>query len=209
MLTLCRLAPLQTLNYSKVSAQDRGDAELYYLSLIGKELSASPSTAEWRILAAHPRYGELCEKYGEPTVKRSADSAGPGDAAHPRSVATRLVRMVFYLSPAKEVSRTKEIPQSFNTYQVKAVVSRLFGLPPLSFSLIWETDELDPVNTTAGDQWDSSEDEEGDMQVDRAGFSGFVKREVELVDSTRDLTLWFPSDLHEARIRVQNMDISA
>ena len=239
MLTLCRLSSLQTLNYSKISPQDRGNSELYYLSLISRELSASPPSAEPRILADHPRYKELCEKYGEPTIKRSTDSSGAGDTVNPRSVAARLVRMTFHLTStppstrpiadntsqdhqgAREKraeitrTRTKEIPLSFDTYQVKAIASRLFGLPPLSFNLIWETDELDPVNMTntiQEDQWDSSEEEDSDSRLDLRSQAetdrlnpNFVKREVELVDSTRDIGFWFPGDLKEVKIRVDSI----
>lgn len=241
MLTLSRLSSLQMLNYSKISGHDRNNGELYYLSLIGKELSASPLAAEPGILATHPRYRELCEKYGEPSIARATDTTGLGGTVNPRSVAARLVRMAFYLSSPspsasrlpedtiqtnkqqteekEEVTKIKEIPRSFDTYQVKAIVSRLFELSPYIFKLVWETDELDPVNKTNmdEDEWDSSEDEGDDgLEEDSRGgkdslpvedkknnTNKLVKREVELVDSTRDIGFWFPGDLKEARIRIE------
>lgn len=206
MLTLARLSSIHVLNYGTITPQDRSNGELYYLSLIGKELSVTAEEAEQGILAAHPRYRELCEKYGEPVVRRAVSETNRpgGGLVNPRSVAARLVTMVFRLS---SVTKSKEIPLSFDTYQVKAIVSRLFGLPPFEFRLIWETDELDPVSkeSTEEDDWDS-EDDEADISnskpVNTGDSTKFVKREVELVDSTRDIGFWF-QDVGEARVRVE------
>lgn len=211
MLTLARLSCLEVLNYSKITPKDRQNGELYYLSLIGKELSTSSPTAESEILASHPRYAELCEKYGEPVIKRATRQV---DAVNPQSVAARLVKMTFYLPPGhdeqtKEAAKVKEIPRSFDTYQVKSIVARLFDLPPFQFRLIWETDELDPTrqeNMGEGD-YDSSEDEDTKAEPPKTQSTGpgaqFVRREVELVNSTRDIGVWFYGDLTEARVRVE------
>jgi hypothetical protein len=214
MLTLSRFPPrLTTLNYSTIKPTDRSNAEMYYLSLIGKELSATSETEESAILVTHPRYSELCELYSEPTITRAIVSAPGSRIIHPRSVAARLVKMAFRLSQNKEdVSevRLKEIPGSFDTYQVKSIVSRLFGLPAFGFKLVWETDEWDPVekeNIEAVD-WDDSEDEglaEQDIMPQRhdGSDSGFVRREVELVDSTRDVGFLFQGEEAEIRVRVE------
>lgn len=210
MLTLARLSPIQVLNHGNITPQDRGNGELYYLSLIGKELSVSPEDAEQQVLAAHPQYRGLCEKYGEPIVRR-AEASRQDDTVNPRSVAARLVEMVFRLSstpssssPA-ETTKVKEVPLSFDTYQVKAIVSRLFDLPPFEFRLIWETDELDPVHKDSMEEngWDSEEDETGNGTGNAAigDDTKFVKREVELVDSTRDIGFWL-QNVPEATIRV-------
>lgn len=205
------------LNYGKITPKDRNNGELYYLSLIGKELSASPETAEAGILAKHPRYTELCDLYGQPVIRRAESGTG-GAAVNPRSVAARLVKLVFRLSQTEAVARegstikAKEVPRSFDTYQVKAIVSRLFGLQPYSFRLVWETDELDPVSKEKMEDdegWDSEDDgEEGiddakEREVKVSEELGFVKREVELVDTTKDIGFWFQSDIAEARIRVE------
>ncbi|KAL4908324.1 hypothetical protein BDW74DRAFT_147252 [Aspergillus multicolor] len=209
MLTLARIATLQVLNYSTISEKDRSNAELYYLSLIGKELSASPEPAEPDISKTHPRYNELCKIYGEPLIQRATKGSGSGNAVNPRSVAARLVRIVFRLSQDNaETVKVKEIPQSYDTYQVKAIVSRLFGITPFEFRLIWETDELDPVskeNMDIEDEWDSEAEEE-DASADNLNSGDeakFVKREVELVDTTRDIGFWFQPDLLEARVRIE------
>jgi hypothetical protein len=222
MLTLSRFPPtLTVLNYSAISPQDRSNAEMYYLSLIGKELSATTEAEEPAILDTHPRYRELCELYAEPTITRAVVSDGSGARViHPRSVAARLVKMAFYLPRDDNGSErlVKEIPGSFDTYQVKALVSRLFGLPAFGFRLIWETDEWDPVEKAAGGDvavgWDEdSEDEErpdvgSGLQTmgDGPDTSRFVRREVELVDSTRDVGFLFQGEVGEVRIRIGMLD---
>ncbi|EKV07377.1 Tubulin-specific chaperone, putative [Penicillium digitatum PHI26] len=225
MLTLSRFpSSLTTLNYSTISPQDRSNAEMYYLSLIGKELSATSEEEEPVILATHPRYSELCELYVEPTITRAvvSDSSG-ARVIHPRSVAARLVKMAFRLPLGNDESKCqiKEIPGSFDTYQIKALVSRLFGLPAFGFRLIWETDEWDPVEREIGDEgvveWDEdSEDEDrpgtGSGLETTGGSpdqSRFVRREVELVDSTRDVGFLFQGEVGEVRIRVETLGFAS
>lgn len=226
MLTLARFPPtLRTLNYSNISLQDRSNAEMYYLSLIGKELSATSEEEESRILSTHPRYNELCDLYGEPTITRAVVSDASGQRViHPRSVAARLVKMAFRLSDPSSTAgastgrqqdsstqgQIKEIPASFNSYQVKALVSRLFGLPAYGFKLIWETDEFDPVEKDVGQEgfMDSDGDSEDEMQEgprvsSEPNGSRFVRREVELVESTRDIGFLFQGETGEMRIRVE------
>jgi hypothetical protein len=193
---------------------------MYYLSLIGKELSATTEEEEPAILATHPRYSELCELYVEPTITRAVVS-GSSDARviHPRSVAARLVKMAFRLplGNGESKSQVKEIPGSFDTYQVKALVSRLFGLPAFGFRLVWETDEWDPVEKEVGEEaveWDEGSEDEDRPDIasglettgDGLDKSRFVRREVELVDSTRDVGFLFQGEVGEVRIRVEIFD---
>jgi hypothetical protein len=93
---------------------------------------------------------------------------------------------------------------------VKALVSRLFGLEPYGFKLIWETDEFDPVEKTTVDDGvaDWNEDSDGEMHVsDKASASAdtsrFMRREVELSESTRDIGYLFQGETGEVRIRVE------
>ncbi|KAJ5286632.1 hypothetical protein N7478_002318 [Penicillium angulare] len=221
MLTLARFpSTLCTLNYSTISLQDRSNAEMYYLSLIGKELSATSEEEESSILATHPRYADLCALYGEPRITRAVESDGSGHRAiHPRSVAARLVKLAFHLSQAQSSSTSnaglepeisvKEVPTSFNTYQVKALVSRLFALPAYGFKLVWETDEWDPVARAAVEEEDWAEDSEDEMAQQHVvesstedNSSRFVRREIELVDSTRDIGYLFQGETGEMKIRV-------
>lgn len=235
MLILARLGSLTTLNYSKITQQDRTNGELYYLSLIGKELSASSHSEEERILVNHPRYAELCDTYGEPSITRKFGLTHDVKL-NPRSVAARLVRFSFYLaisSPPKSNKNmsiqagtreeTYEIPRSFDIYRIKATVSRLFDLPPLTFRLILETEEWDPVEdfNVCGEEWDSASDGDERQSPGGAVNSGcrdlaaseptaikdggflFAKREVELVDSTRQVGSWLDDTVKEARVRIE------
>ena len=196
---------------------------MYYLSLIGKELSATTVEEEPAILATHPRYSELCELYVEPTITRAVVS-GSSDARviHPRSVAARLVKMAFCLPLGNDESniQVKEIPGSFDTYQVKALVSRLFGLPAFGFRLVWETDEWDPVEKEVGEEvveWDEDSEDEPrpdihsglEAMADGLDKSRFLRREVELVDSTRDVGFLFQGEVGEVRIRVEILDYAS
>ena len=191
---------------------------MYYLSRIAKAMADVPEAEESNITSQHPRFAELCEIYGAPTVGRKAATA-----VDPNSIAARLIAFTFYFpTPTSEhasakapITHTKKIPRTFDTYRLKGIVGRLFGQKPMSLKLIWETGELDPV---AGyeEEWDSSDEEEeedrdGDQSHTRreAATSAdemvktgkWVRREVELVDSTREVGFWI--DGKEARIRVQ------
>ncbi|PYI35467.1 RNI-like protein [Aspergillus indologenus CBS 114.80] len=218
MLTLARLANLQILNYGAVTPKDRTNGELYYLSLIAKELSATPEAEEPTILAKHPRYAELCELHGEPEIRRASAEDAAGKVVNPRSVAARLVKFVFCLrrtegggseGKPEEVVRTREIPRSFDTYQVKAIAGRLFGLPAYGLRLVWETDELDPVSREKleDEEWDIEAEDERVAGVDADG-DRFVKREVELVESTKDIGFWVQADVSEVRVRVEVVDLT-
>lgn len=221
MLTLSRLAQLTTLNFSNITSQDRNNGELYYLSLIRKELSASPKNAEQQILAKNPRYSELCDIYEQQEIKRADDNTD--GKANIQSLATRLLAFTFYLATPSASTSTlqaqikehrKEIPRSYDVYRVKAIVSHLFSLTPLRFRLIWETEEWDPVDEgrAEDDDWDSGNEEsvaEKSPDLDKSqkqkcvDGEKFVRREEELVDSTRDIGFWFRSDIRDARIRVE------
>lgn len=200
---------------------------MYYLSLIGKELSATSAEEESSILSTHPRYSELCDLYGEATITRAFAADGSGQhRIHPRSVAARLVKMAFRLSKLAASSThaeeerigtksnaqvyVKEIPASFNSYQVKALVSRIFSLPEYGAKLIWETDEFDPIERGVGGEEGvvDSDDESEEMPERHCGSSEqnasrFVRREIELVDSMRDIGFLFQGETGEMRIRVE------
>ncbi|KAI1933074.1 hypothetical protein LOZ66_006602 [Ophidiomyces ophidiicola] len=216
MLTLARLPHLQTLNYSKIAPQDRTNGELYYLSLIRKELSALPASEEKQIILSHPRYMSLCEVYGTPEIIRT-ESDG---SAHPNSLAAKLVTFTFYRkddstftladendkirSIQTPVELKKEIPRTFDIYRIKAIVARHFSLPPLGFRLIWETEEWDPVETGTAeeDEWDSSD--EGDSKsVKEGAIKRFVRREEEFVDSMRAVEHWLSHDTREVHVRIE------
>lgn len=95
MLTVGRLAALKSLNYSAVTPDDRTNAEMFYLSRIGRQLSSVPDTpaAEAAVIAQHRRYAQLCELYGEPVVNRRQE-------VNPEFLEARLVNVAFRFCPS-------------------------------------------------------------------------------------------------------------
>lgn len=224
MITVGRLACLQALNFSAVTPTDRTNAEMFYLSRIGRQLSSVPDSpeAEAIVTAQHRRYAELCELYDEPVVVRRKE-------VNPAFLEARLVNVAFRFCPpdvdtkddsgegAVEV-RSVQIPKAFDMYAVKGIAGRLFGCEPLKLRLIWETGEWDPVAgfEEAGDS--SDEEDEGAAgkreAVEDAGAARedagarlgsktgrWVKREEELKDSPRQFG--FCVDGFEVTIRVE------
>jgi tubulin-specific chaperone E len=214
MLTLARIANLKILNFSNITPADRTNAEMFYLSRIGKAMAAVPETEEHLVTKQHKRYTELCQLYGAPSVIRV------GSKVNPDFLEARLIKFNFYISAGKANEQNspgaiiQEIPKGFDIYQVKGIVGRLFGLRPLSLRLIWETGEWDPV---AGfeDQEEDSEDDDPteDIQIHRNEVAQdanvemnnekgrWMRREVELEDGTRQIGFWI--DGMEAKVRVE------
>lgn len=203
MLALARIANLRSLNFSTITTADRTNAEMFYLSRIGKEMAAVPESDEHAVTSKHRRYAELCEIYGAPVVVRA------GKAINPDLLEARLIKFTFYLAGSavegQTETKTQEIPRGFDIYRIKGIVGKLFGLRPLGLRLIWETGEWDPV---AGyeDEEEDSEDEEDSDTVDATVESHremgkWMRREVELEDGTRQVG--FCLDGMEARVRVE------
>lgn len=216
MLTIGRLASLTSLNFSAITPTDRNNAEMFYLSRIGRQLASVPETpeAEAKVIAQHRRYKELCALYGEPVVNRRKE-------INPAFLEARLINVTFRFHNTSNQSEGKtrtivekrtQIPKSFDIYAVKGIAGRIFSHAPLKLRLIWETGEWDPVaGYDDDDAGDSSEDEDtgaqheetvkdGDSQrANRAGR--WVKREAELNDSPRQFG--FCVDGFDVTIRVE------
>lgn len=62
---------VQELNFSKINEDERAQAELYYLSLIAKEISEVGPGGEALVTAKHGRWAELTAKHGIPDVPTS------------------------------------------------------------------------------------------------------------------------------------------
>ncbi|KAI3401718.1 hypothetical protein diail_9382 [Diaporthe ilicicola] len=223
MITVGRLACLQTLNFSAVTPTDRTNAEMFYLSRIGRQLSSVPNSpeAEATVTAQHRRYAELCELYDEPVVVRRSE-------VNPAFLEARLVNVAFRFCPSGQtggdgdgvdlVEKHAQIPKTTDIYAVKGIAGRLFGHEPLKLRLIWETGEWDPV---AGfdDAGDSSDEEGEDAAQEREAMEGasaarenagarlgsktgrWIKREEELRDSPRQFG--FCVDGLDVTIRVE------
>src|SRR3569833_4693590 len=70
MINVGSLAALKSLNFSTISATDRTNAEMFYLSRIARQLASVLEGAEAGVISQHGRYNELCDLYGEPAVVR-------------------------------------------------------------------------------------------------------------------------------------------
>jgi hypothetical protein len=205
MLALARLANLKSLNFSAITPAERTNAEMFYLSRIGKEMAAVPECDENIVTGRHRRFSELCKIYEAPVVRRAAK------AVNPDMLEARLIKFTFYLpartvsSQTTEISKVQEIPRGFDVYRIKGIVGKLFDLKPLSLRLVWETGEWDPVAGYEDERYDS-DDLEGTDQVTVVAESRnirgkWMKREVELEDSTRQVGN--SVDETEAKVRIE------
>lgn len=138
----------------------------------------------------------------------------------------QIVAFSFYVRSGETVlEKTIDIPRSVDVYALKGIVGRAFGLRPLGCRLVWESGEWDPVaaGVDGGDdgEWTCSEDEsehehehehEKERKEGRGGVGSekiateqeagkWVRREVELVDGTREVGFWIGEK--EARVRVE------
>ena len=110
--------------------------------------------------------------------------------------------------------KRKEIPRTVSVYRLKGIVGDLFGIRPMGCKLVWETGQWDPVSGE-DEGWSCSEDDEDEDEevmlsagIERGGEDGqikendkWVQREIELVDSTRDVGYWIEG--RTARVRVE------
>ena len=146
-------------------------------------------------------------------------------ALKPGSLAARLTRFTFHIPHNQSNGDTqlagtvtKDIPRTVGIYALKGIVARLYGLQAMSLRLIWETEEWDPV-AGESDGWSVSDDsidpeperqggddpalgtlKAGKAQLERAETQ-WVRREVELIDGTKDVGFWIESA--EAKIRIE------
>jgi len=208
MLTLARLGNLKSLNFSKITAADRTNAEVFYLSRIAKAMAEVPESEEHTVTLQHKRYSQLCEKYGAPVVVRKIEGA-----VNPNFLEARLIKISFYLPSKPQAGREeaftqlREIPKSFDVYRVKGIVGKMFDVSPLKIRLIWETGEWDPVASYEDDEGDSDDEERTEVKVTGADGTAtqekgrWMKREVEIEDGTRQVG--FCVDGIEATVRIE------
>ncbi|RMZ79222.1 hypothetical protein DV738_g3466, partial [Chaetothyriales sp. CBS 135597] len=219
-LTLARIPSLQILNYTTITARDRTEGEIYYLSVAEKAIrpilaTQSLSTATSYASLHYSRYSELCNKYdranileASPAAPGGANAAAAFSASHPAgSVASRLVTCTFYIPlppPAaatvgatggEERTWTCTLPKTFGVYHLKALVQKHFGLAPLQFRLVYTSTELDPLGETT-------------RKVDRSReeWERWKQRETEILDGIRPWGEFLDGDEQSVRIRVEPKD---
>ncbi len=184
-LTLARIPGLKSLNYTNVTQRDREEGEIYYLSVAEREIrsllegSDAQGTPRMEVKVAlargnHPLYSPLCAKYdrediihkfleSQSTTKApitSSDSKCHLATYAPGTLGSRLVDAYFYIpSPSLSTSTPfhRPLPTTISVYRLKSLIAHHFHLPALSFKLIYESHEYDPVepihstrNTGAG-----------------------------------------------------------
>jgi len=178
-LTLARVPTLTTLNYAKINARDRQEGEIYYLSIADKDLQAlfSESRDKDKVTAVdearrlHPQYQTLAAKYDRASVieqflnPAAADGRVTTDAfeAPERSLpagslGARLITATFYMLTTNQTTNTSsettfQLPSSIPATKLMSVLLQhpafQAHLRPLQFNLVYESTELDPVDTTA------------------------------------------------------------
>ena len=215
-----RLATITKLNLSEISQAERQNAEIFYLDKIAKAVEATSTEAEeHQLLRKHPRWAELCERYGEPSIQRRVDKL-----LDPNTLAARVSYFTFYMSEPlsletqtdgsgsdRIVEKSIRVPLTTSIYALKGIAGRLLSLPPpypTTLRLVYETREWDPVSEIdiphslgmeSEEGQDSSGQQEGRSQ--RAKKGKFVQREIELVSGTKRVGDWVEST--EARVRVE------
>lgn len=209
-ITVGRVRNLKTLNFSNITTAERSDAEMYYLAKIGQELSEVPENQMDFVISRHKRFQELSNKWGSPSLNREILKS-----CNPNYIENRLISFTFkFIYPHKEIKEEKivsrQIPKSIDVYRLKALVGKLLGVSILNLRLIWETGEWDPVawqdddelnlsdNDITLNHFDQSEDEIATRGKDGRGW---VKREVEIQDSTRQISSYI--DGTHATMRVE------
>jgi hypothetical protein len=206
MLTVARIARLETLNFRKITPAERLDAETFYLARIGKEMALVPQDQEHLVAAMHARFEELCVKYERPTIIRYDDAD-----IDPNLLEGRLIKFTFYLPPntvpfqQDTITLSREIPKSFDIYRAKGIIGDLFKIDPWHLKLTWETGEWDPVGGYTEAEVGGDEEEDADFEEEATRENGrMVKREVELKNSTRLVGNYVDGNV--ATVRVELVD---
>jgi hypothetical protein len=174
----------------------------------------------------YPRYEELCRKYERESVfdkQRSASNEVPAQTSYtPGTLGIRLVKTRFYIPQKDEGSRatssvipttfSRLIPRTISVYTLKALLARTFSLPALQFRLIYESPELDPVVAPRGGNDRANWDTWGDWDLDHAlkdpdavekQGKKWKKREVEILDGTREWGFYIEDGMADATIRIE------
>lgn len=77
---------------------------------------------------------------------------------------------------------------------------------------MWETDEWDPIEESWADddEWDSSDEidepgpQHGSSALKHEDGKKLIRREEELVNSTREVGFWFTNETRQVRVRIES-----
>lgn len=165
-----------------------------------------------RILHLHPRYAELCEKYGEPVVIRKTPLE-----ADPNSLGARLVRCNLRLGSSlasredvveKPGVLDMDIPRSFTIYNVLGLLGQRLKLAPMSMELIWETGEKNVTASADGDSDSDSDEEAAKSAIKTVKTTEPMLREETLRPLTRRIGTWLEQQTATIRIELHEADQS-
>ena len=156
-------------------------------------MGARPPDEEELLLKDHPRWAELCERYGAPIIKREEKRHSDAETTLGARLVTLRLRMPRD-DGAEVVEKELMVPKTVSIYRLKSLVGPLFGLRPMWVRLVVEGGEEEFVREESGD-----EEEEGGDRVEVRGR--WVQRDVEMVDSTKEVGTWVESGI--ARVRVE------
>lgn len=197
LLITARLSNLTRLNNSAISRKYREEAELYYISIVAREIETQKDSSELDIINRNPRYLELCALYETPVFKRSQHRINPN------SLSARLINIKFIIERSDVTQNPKEIsedvPKEMSLYGLIGHVGRISNpsfVSPLDIVLYKEEETIETMdlNTTADGFWDSDEDDE-DM-------GRRVTRRVEITPSPRTVGVTFDGDEVKCFIKI-------
>jgi hypothetical protein len=106
------------------------------------------------------------------------------------------------------------IPRTIPVYTLKALLARTFDLPALQFRVIYESLELDPVVSQRGSNEKATWEAWGNWDLDHPSQDGAEKkgkkwkrREVEIVDGTREWGFYVEDGVIDVTIRVEPFEL--
>lgn len=108
------------LNFSKITDDERMQAELYYLGLIAKEIAAAGEGKKDEIVARHRRWAELCESHGEPDLPLASSQ-------NQHTLAANLIKLVIR-DEVRDRDETMEVPKAMSVGRLLWLVGRRWGV---------------------------------------------------------------------------------
>jgi tubulin-specific chaperone E len=162
------------------------------LADIRKELEKVNEQQEGEVIAKHPRYAELCEEYGTPTIKRLQGTEDKNPNLIKFRFFTREVKTTGYKPIFERV-----LFKYFTVYDLFFYAAQSFKANPLDIHLYWITKAQQAKMYRLENTTDVLRSEKRPSEQTEAGW---VTTEVELSRSTRLLDLVFYDEVTSIRI---------